>query len=148
MSSVYKRGNIEALASHIIARSQKTGNPVTNLHLQKVLYFTLSEAKEKQLISEEVLRDWYDLPFLMWRYGPVVEIIHVRYSIFGASGIFVPETPDSRFEILNDVIDTLLDVRALDLVRRTTSQLFYQEQEHLIVNGKSSIPYSFEDLKS
>lgn len=148
MTSVDIERNMLDLASHIVARSQYIGKPVTNLHLQKILYFTLSETKEKQVLSEEELRSWYDLPFLVWRYGPVVEWIYHRYSIFGASDIFIPGTLDSRFDALNGVIDTLLEKSPFELVKRTTEQDIYKANEHLIINGKSSIPYSFEDLKT
>lgn len=139
--------NMLDLASHIVARSQKFGKPVTNLHLQKILYFALSEAKEKQLLSEDELRSWYDLPFLVWRYGPVVEAIYLRYNIFGASNIFIPGTSDSRFDVLNGVIDTLLEKSPFELIKRTTEQDIYKANKHLIKNGKTTIPYSFKDLK-
>lgn len=44
--------NMDAFADHIIAVAKKNHFPITNLHLQKFMYFTLKLAKEEKIIGQ------------------------------------------------------------------------------------------------
>ncbi|WP_430610645.1 hypothetical protein IGL01_000748 [Enterococcus sp. DIV0340] len=53
------------LANHIIARAQNTKLGITNLQLQKVLYFTLIEGLKQKIIDAEWLSEQYDANFFV-----------------------------------------------------------------------------------
>ena len=59
-------------ADHVIAVAKENRLPITNLQLQKVMYFAFKLAKEDQIIEESTLRKMYDQPFEVWQYGPVI----------------------------------------------------------------------------
>lgn len=63
--------SMEELANHVIAVSQENNLSVSNLELQKILYFTLRNSRN--VLDEEEIKDTYDEPFLAWPYGPVAQ---------------------------------------------------------------------------
>lgn len=134
------------LADHIIARAQSTGKGITNLQLQKVLYFTIIEGIQQELIDKEWLQNNYDSEFFVWRYGPVVKDIYEEYSIYGASTIFEPRQETEEFNDLNDIIDNLLRQRVSRLVDRSHDHDHWLSNENQIEFGRSNVPYQLEDL--
>lgn len=103
------------LAAHIINHCIKIGNPITNLKLQKILYFldmTYLVNVKKRLINEN---------FEAWQYGPVVKEVYDKYSSYAASPIeleqaFKEELPDGYEKKITNKIETLANTRAWDLV--------------------------------
>lgn len=138
-------GMIE-LASHVIAKAQSNGSGVTNLQLQKVLYFTLLKAFKNGIIDKQKLTDIYDTDFLVWRYGPVVEEVYEKYNGYGASEIFTPENQIEEYAFLNDTIDGLLEEPPFKLVRESHKHSHWQENEGTIDYGRGPVEYSVEDL--
>ena len=134
------------LADHVIARAQGTGKGITNLQLQKVLYFTIIEGIQQELIDKEWLQNNYDSEFFVWRYGPVVKDIYEEYSIYGASTIFEPRQETEEFNDLNDIIDNLLRQRVSRLVDRSHDHDHWLSNENQIEFGRSNVPYKLEDL--
>ena len=57
--------SMEKLADHIIAVAQKKEISISNLQLQKVMYFAIRDAKEQGLMSMSELKELYDEPFLV-----------------------------------------------------------------------------------
>jgi len=58
------------ISAYIIELSQKTGEPITNMKLQKLVYYSFAwyaAEKETPLFEEEILA---------WQYGPVVLSIY------------------------------------------------------------------------
>nr|WP_321316026.1 type II toxin-antitoxin system antitoxin SocA domain-containing protein [uncultured Ligilactobacillus sp.] len=75
------------VADEIITLAKKESKPVTNLMLQKVMYFlnTLSLLKRnKPLVSDQ--------NFEKWDYGPVIHSVYSEYSFNGANLILEPVT--------------------------------------------------------
>ncbi|WP_322888225.1 Panacea domain-containing protein [Enterococcus faecium] len=134
------------LADHVIARAQHIGVGITNLQLQKVLYFTLIDGFREKEIDEDWIRHHYDKNFLVWRYGPVIEEIYEDYSIYGASKIFEQKEEIEQFKFLNPIIENLLDENVFDLVNESHQHEHWKENKDRIVYGRSDIPYTTEDL--
>ncbi|EMW5684830.1 hypothetical protein CUT02_02840 [Enterococcus faecium] len=134
------------LADHVIAHAQNTEVGITNLQLQKVLYFTFIDGLRNRRIDAEWIREQYDQNFLVWRYGPVVEEIYEDYSIYGASKIFEPKEEIEEFIFLNPIIEELLDENVFDLVNESHEHEHWKENKDYIVYGRSDIPYTTEDL--
>ncbi|WP_419154289.1 Panacea domain-containing protein [Weissella viridescens] len=134
------------LARHIIAVANENNRSVTNLQLQKVMYFTLQAALREQMFTDEQLHDIYDEPFLVWRYGPVVEDVYARYSIFGASSIIEEDQQLEVFNGLNANILELLREPAFNLVQRSHNEDFWKNHENDINGWRSAVQYELRDI--
>lgn len=137
-----------SLAKHIIAVAQKEEIKITNLQLQKVLYFTIINGLKEGLITKMWLKKEYDEKFLVWRYGPVVETVYEHYSIFGASPIFLSESENEKYTYLNCIINTLLKEKISRLVRDSHTHSHWKNHETEINFGRSEVPYLLEDLEN
>lgn len=75
--------DVMELAHFILRRCTNRGVAISNLHLQKILYFLQKEFLKRTgfpLFSDEIEA---------WRYGPVVRRVYNFYCIYGADPIFV-----------------------------------------------------------
>ena len=104
------------VAAHVINYCIEIGNPITNLKLQKILYFldmTYLVNTRVKLIDDEF--------FEAWQYGPVIRNVYDKYSSYAASPIetmqkFDEELPANyKVNILNKIA-RLSNTRAWDLV--------------------------------
>ena len=72
------------VAAFIVEFSIENTRPVSNLQLQKILFFAQCDymkSHEKELFNDD---------FEAWQYGPVVQSVYSAYSIFGGSPISRP----------------------------------------------------------
>lgn len=86
------------LAKYIILDSAKIGYPVSNLQLQKVLYFTnmfYISKNDTNLIDE---------PFEAWQFGPVIREIYDEYSINGSNRIYL-ENDETFYNKTREMLD-------------------------------------------
>lgn len=70
--------NVLSLSNHIVSRFEEEGQPITNLKLQKILYYVQGyffKIFGKEAFSEEIY---------CWQYGPVVPIAYYEYNAFGS----------------------------------------------------------------
>ncbi len=92
------------VAKKIICRMNETGKEITQLKLQKLLYFTevyyMATFNRNELFKEQ---------FYAWTYGPVCKEVYVEYKMYLSSPI-----PASECENLptfdNDVEESILMV--------------------------------------
>ena len=138
--------NMDAFADHIIAVAKENHFPITNLHLQKFMYFTLKLAKEEKIIDEQILRGMYDQPFEAWKFGPVVRKQHLRFRRFASEYILGDFEQNSILTPLNPIILELLTVDVFTLVDISTRLPFWVQHKDKIKNGISEIEYSFDDI--
>lgn len=134
------------LAHHIIAVGHKKDIPVTNLQLQKVMFFSLKSAINEKLITKEVVKETYDQPFLVWRYGPVVASVYEEFRRYGATPIMDKFGEVDVFFRLNDTIIELLQKNVFELVRTSHKESFWEDNECKIVFGRSNVVYGIEDV--
>lgn len=105
---------VKAVARKLIDLAHAKNIPVTNLKLQKLLYFAhglMLVRHEAKLIDTE--------SFQAWKYGPVLADLYHDMKIFGQSNIkptdgFIPFWPEldgdmkhEKTEVLNAVLDQL-----------------------------------------
>lgn len=106
------------LAYYIVDKCTREDEPVSNLLLQKMLYFLqivyCATTKGSLLFADE---------FEAWTYGPVLPEVYYEYSYFGASPIIekydeslLPELGELQ-EFINDGIIELRGKYPWDLVR-------------------------------
>lgn len=108
-------------AIHIVNFCIDEGQPVSNLQLQKILYFCQVESyriRGRQLFEDD---------FEAWRYGPVVPGVYRRFSIFGGLKIKhrVKEGARLAFDESHLVERVARDLRCLhpwELVDKTHSK--------------------------
>lgn len=137
---------MEDLAHHIIGIAQEKNLPITNLQLQKVMFFSLKDAIINHRFSESALMRIYDKPFLVWRYGPVEKDIYDEYRIYGVDPIIEPNKSNSDFESLNEKIISLLEEDPFELVQQSHDETFWREHESAIDGWRSSVSYSLRDV--
>lgn len=83
------------LAKYIISFCFKEGNPISNLQLQKILYYIQGYSfalRDKEAFIEEILA---------WQYGPVVKEVYDFFSLYAAMPIendFEIKIEDIKFE--------------------------------------------------
>lgn len=136
--------NMEKFAEHIIAISNKNNIFITNLQLQKVMYFSMKSVEA----PDTFLKELYDDPFNVWRYGPVVKSVYDKYKIFGANPIFINAEIDERYDIFNDKILELLKIPPFDLVNQSHEEEKWKENRSKITFSTSNVEYSLSDVRA
>lgn len=138
---------MQKLANHIIAVAQQNNKSIDKYKLQKVMYFVLKTAKEKELLTRKELEDIYDEPFLLNFYGPNLVSQNERFEVFRGAPII-----GSEFEInpelnqLNSVILNYLEKSLIDLVMESRETPFWKNNYKYLNEIKSKIPYQLKDL--
>lgn len=108
--------NALEVARYVISRANEQGCPVSNLKLQKILYFLWIEffsSTETHLYNDDICA---------WPLGPVIPDVYYEFCSYGGNPITksYPNTlPDAVSEKLNGVIDKLLAKSASSLVNET-----------------------------
>lgn len=118
-----KGGVMKALdvAARVINRCIEIDKPVSNLKLQKVLYFLdlwhLIHTKERLITDED---------FQAWQYGPVLPSVYKKYALYAGNPIDskikgdIPEFTLENEKLQNHLygyLDLLADVDPWELVR-------------------------------
>ncbi|QCD52824.1 Panacea domain-containing protein [Campylobacter sp. RM16192] len=106
------------VAARIINRCIDMNNPISNLKLQKILYFINMHYlvnRQKHLIDGEL--------FEAWQYGPVIEEVYNKYAVFVANPIKVRDIraniehfPQDDANMLYNFIDKAANVPSWQLV--------------------------------
>ncbi len=109
--------DIMALAQYVLYMCMNQGEPISNLQLQKILYFIQGNhlAKKGELL--------FDKDFCAWKYGPVIPDVYYKYCMNGASKIRNVKEPGEISSEIKDEIDPIIKkLRVLypwDLVEKT-----------------------------
>ena len=109
------------LANYILTRAKKQGINITNLKLQKILYYVQGYFLAK-----------FDHPLFpddiqAWTFGPVVPNVYYHFSIFGPDNLFITREENidtcalttAERELIDNVIDAKLQCSSSALVRAT-----------------------------
>ena len=101
--------NALAVARYIIDRSFRKKEPVSNLRLQKLLYFV-------QLESYRVNnRPMFVDDIFAWQFGPVVPDVYYEYNVYAGTPILLKYT-DTDINIINAEDRAIID-RVIDRMR-------------------------------
>lgn len=96
----------EDVAAYIINKQVDDGYPISNLKLQKILYFVQAEF----LVSKD--EPCFDDVIEAWDFGPVVESVYKEYAVHGGNLIFSPSESTSGYHIKHndrELIDGILE---------------------------------------
>ncbi len=125
------------IANYIVKKSIDFGKPITNLKLQKVLYYVQAAflvEKDEPAFEESVSA---------WMYGPVVESVYYQFRKYVSKEITEYdenfEVSDDDQKIIDSVIRSYLDFSGTQLISKTHKEKPWKEiQEHGFV-GYSDI---------
>lgn len=129
-------------ANHILAVAYENNLSISNLHLQKVMYFAMREQKD----NLELLPEIYDEPFYVWRYGPTVPSIYKKYSGYGSRAIIEKGERSNEYSIFDNFIIELLDKNVFSLIDESREHNYWLSNKDKMVHGKSDIQYELEDI--
>jgi uncharacterized phage-associated protein len=119
-----------AVANFIIEVAKKEGNPVTNLKLQKVLFFL------QGYCLNEYNRILFDGKFAKWQYGPIEEEI---YQIFKPQGSMPIDFLSTQGKIENGIIK--LYHEKIDL-----PQEYIEELKSVVIKINQKAPWELFEL--
>lgn len=131
------------LSEYIIRRASERGQFVTNLKLQKTLYYVqgyLLRVYPEAAFNDEICH---------WQYGPVVPRVYFAYSPYGSSPLNSDETTNlpkvekSIKQLIDCVIDECLKHSARELVTKTHEEAPWEETEPNQVITQDSITKYF-----
>lgn len=129
-------------ANHILAVAYENNLSVSNLGLQKVMYFAMREQKN----NHEILSEIYDETFYVWRYGPIIPSIYRKYRGYGSRAIIEKGEKINEYSIFDDSIIRILKEDLFTLIDKSREHKFWQENKNKIVNGTSDVKYELNDV--
>lgn len=138
--------SMEKLANHIIAVAQEKNLSITNLQLQKVMYFTIRLARLEKSENDDELKKLYDKKFYVWKYGPVVPEIYDKYKKFGSNPITGNFSQDDEYIKWNANIENLLSISVFKLVNLSHNVEFWQKNSDKIEGYRSDVAYELENI--
>lgn len=135
------------IAKYIINKCFNDGKPVTNLRLQKLLYFI--QGMSYVFTGNALIRE----NFHAWQYGPVIPEIYFKYCGYIGDPLRlryeVDCIADSDERIINAVIQRLegySDGELVELSHRNNGP-WYRHRKDKSVIGKREIKEYFQGLK-
>lgn len=121
------------VAKYIINKCIQLGRPISNLQLQKILYYIqgqyMRDNNGQALFKDEIEA---------WRYGPVVSSVYYHYNHYSANDITTKQDNVELDENVKDIIDTIIELNsklsAWSLVGKTHSESPWKET-YVGING-------------
>lgn len=117
-----------SIARYIIQRCDEQNRSISNLKLQKILYFVQAEflvSRNQPCFVEDIVA---------WDFGPVVPEVYQQYKIFGSNNIPVigklaipVYLPERDADLINEIVDECAKYSASTLVQITHNQTPWQE---------------------
>lgn len=94
--------NVKELARYIINHCLEIGKPISNLRLQKILYFVEGEYYKQK-------KYWLtDADFYAWPFGPVNREVYGEYYVYGG-GLIYEQPMGFVDENVKNVIDPIIE---------------------------------------
>ena len=116
------------MAGYIIEYCNKNNSPISNLKLQKILYYVQAAflVEGSEAFSDDIMA---------WKYGPVVSAVYHQYKIYVNQNIDMPvekaDLQSSQAKLVNRVVDSYKNYTALEMVAKT-----HKEKPWIEANGK------------
>lgn len=107
------------IAKYIVKKCIDDNKPISNLQLQKILYFI----QVYYLTNKNT--PLFDEDFEAWQFGPVIPVVYNRYSMYGAEkikGIYAEEKAledIAEHEEFDEIINQKRELSPWDLVKDT-----------------------------
>lgn len=138
--------NMQKLSKHIIALANRERNGITNLELQKVMYFAIGSYIRNNGI-DKFIRNIYDEPFEAWPYGPVVRSVYFDFKLNGRNKINIKADYNPKFAPLDQYIIKYLDVPIREMVEDSHKHEIWRRNKSKIMRHEI-IEYELEDIEN
>lgn len=132
-----------AVANYIINKCYQDNKPVSNLQLQKLLYFAwigYYKKTKKTLFWDAICA---------WQFGPVVPEVYYEYCVYGGRPINIRceiEIGENDALLLDDVINEYVDIPVNVLVEKTHKKNSAWDRVYREGNGNRKV-IPFELIK-
>ena len=113
--------NVLNLSEYVVQRAEFKGNPITNLKLQKTLYY-LQGYSLREFDSPA-----FDSDIQKWMYGPVAVFSYFAYSSYNevpleSGRFYIAALSKKESNLYNKIIDACFDIPAKRLVQMTLNK--------------------------
>lgn len=127
------------LANYIVGKCIKDNVPITNLQLQRILYFVQKDFLKRgsPAFSDEIEA---------WEFGPVVPNIYFYFCGFGAMPISISRDAVPNLSIDKNIIDNIVDTKRSLTPWEAAKEIHKGAWSKIYNNGKGSqciIPVDF-----
>lgn len=131
--------NAHEIALYVINWCHEHGFIITNLKLQKLLYFLQGEncrVRHSRLISDD---------FYAWQLGPVIPEVYYEFAMYSSFEIpeqksLIPSFPEEEKSLIDRVLSKYAVKSTWDLVDISQSQDPWK-YNHQVFGDRSIIPY-------
>lgn len=139
---------MKQLSEHILAVARDHDLNVTNLQLQKTLYFMIREyVKENpDYKNDRYILTLYDKKFEAWPYGPVIPEIYYSYKFYAGMPIQDSGNYHLDYRIFDELICLILKKNIFDLVKITHRQPLWKNNKEDILNRNGKFVYELGDI--
>lgn len=114
--------NAVDIAKYVINKCIDLGRPISNLQLQKILYYIQGEYINKT--NGKVL---FNNKISAWQYGPVIPDVYDEFYGYSSSNINIKYSTDELCENIKNIIDPVIEekskISAWLLVAQTHKEL-------------------------
>lgn len=136
---------MRALADHIIAIGANKNLSVTNLQVQKVMFFALGFHLQDNGI-DSLAKEIYDMPFEKWRYGPVVETIYYELCQYKDKAITEEGIYTNKLSSFDSNIEKLLQINVFDLVELSHQLSSWASYKTEILDRRHVESYTLKEI--
>ncbi len=117
-----------SVAHYIVEYCNRIGKGISNLKLQKILYFVQAEFLVSTPDHSPCFKDTIEA----WDFGPVVPSVYRQYKIYGSA--VIPNNPNDEFleyyekikpehqKMIESIVNDAANLTAYDLVQITHNQ--------------------------
>lgn len=119
------------VAKALLYYADKKQLPITNLHLQKMLYY--AQGFSYAITGHELFSD----DIYAWKYGPAVPDVYQHYKSF----VFMPITE-------KDGININFDSDSLTIIKKTSESIGKLDRWYLVEKTKSETPWKNNFINS
>lgn len=137
---------MSSLASHTINVANNSRGRITNLELQKVLYFIIGDYISNHGI-DEFIKSVYDEKMEAWQYGPVLRSEYFKNSIYGSTKIRRKAEYNDEYNVFDKYINQRINENLGDLIDDSHKHRKWRENKEDILNQHKRIFYDLEDFE-
>ena len=137
--------SMKNFSKHVIAVANEHSSGITNLELQKVMYFAIGDYIAEKGI-DPLVKSIYNEPFEAWPYGPVVRSVYFEHKLNGNRKIRKEATMLDDFNPLNSYIKKYLKIPIKQLVEESHEHSIWKDNVESIMRH-DLIEYELEDIR-
>lgn len=138
--------NMSKLAEHIIAIANQEVDRITNLQLQKVIYFVIGDYIAANGL-DSFIRDLYDEKMEAWQYGPVLRSEYFKNSIYGSMKIRRDVEMFEEMHAFDDFINNRIRESLGSLIDESHEHSKWKNNKSCIILNTKPIYYELEDFE-